>query len=111
MKLEYVRPYKSPSICQCQGWTQDLELGGSAKGRGYERGGSTPPPAPVGERCKLQKLCKFRVMKLQNNKEFHNVSATKLIFFSHPPFKHSLVPRPTSQLRMDYITTTRVAVM
>ena len=27
------------------------------------------------------------------------------------PYMNSLVPRPTSQLRMDYITATRVAVM
>ena len=46
---------------------------------GREYGGALPPL--LGYEAKPQKLCKFHVMKLQNNKEFHTETVTKCYAF------------------------------
>ena len=73
-----------------QGRTQDLELGGGALRAEGRKGGRGRRPLPLqlggmGERCKLPHwglgrsprsfATEFRVMKLQNNTEFHTETA------------------------------------
>ena len=70
-------------------------------------GGGVTPPAPprgMGERCKLpdwaqgsgakpQKICKFRIIKLQKNKEFHSAE------FNRNSYGSGMLCRPC-KLRM-----------